>query len=166
MAMGGLKRVRPEIQIHFNEKVKKKRQYKDKFTKKLPSLEDVKKKHGVVVWCKYIDCKYNSEVKGLQRTSGTLLKNKLFKPIAEQEAIWPAVCTRDEIAISYDEVYIGAGKFKIKVPSCFTASTKKTGHFDFSSILQGDGSPIGGNTDSQHVSDIGYGALDPNSMYD
>ena len=116
--VGGLKKVRPEIQIHFNEKVKKKREYKDKFTKKLPSLDDVKKKHGVVVWCKYIDCKYNSEVQGLQRTSGTLLKNKTFKPIAEQEAIWPAICTRDEIAISYDEVYIGAGKFKIKVPSC------------------------------------------------
>ena len=164
--VGGLKKVRPEIQIHFNEKVKKKREYKDKFTKKLPSLDDVKKKHGVVVWCKYIDCKYNSEVQGLQRTSGTLLKNKTFKPIAEQEAIWPAICTRDEIAISYDEVYIGAGKFKIKVTSCFTASTKKTGHFDFSSILQGDGSPIGGNIDSQQVSDAGYGALDPNSIYE
>ena len=97
--VGGLKKVRPEIQIHFNEKVKKKREYKDKFTKKLPSLDDVKKKHGVVVWCKYIDCKYNSEVQGLQRTSGTLLKNKTFKPIAEQEAIWPAICTRD--AVSY-----------------------------------------------------------------
>ena len=32
--VGGLKKVRPEIQIHFNEKVKKKREYKDKFTKK------------------------------------------------------------------------------------------------------------------------------------
>jgi len=166
MAMGGLKKVRPEIQIHFNEKLKVTREYKDKFTKKLASLGDVKKKHGVVVWCKYVDCKYNSVVEGLQRTSGTLLKNKTFKPIAEQEAIWSAICTRDEIAISYDEVYIGAGKFKIKVPSCFTASTKKTGHFDFSSILQGDGSPIGGNTDSQHVSDAGYGVLDPNSIYE
>ena len=164
--VGGLKKVRPEIQIHFNEKVKKIREYKDKFTKNLPSLDAVKKKHGVVVWCRYIDCKYNSEVSGLQRTSGTLLKNKIFKPIAEQEAIWPAICTRDEIAINYDEVYVGVGKFKIKVPSCFTASTKKTGHFDFSSILQGDGSALGGNIDSQHVSDAGYGALDSNSIYE
>ena len=90
----------------------------------------------------------------------------MYSPIAEQEAIWSSICTRDEIAITYDEVYIGAGKFKIKVPTCFTSSTKKTGHFDFTSILQGDGSPIGGNIDSQHVSDAGYGALDPNSMYE
>ena len=165
--VGGLKKVRPEIQIHFNSKAKKKkRKYADKFTKKLPTLEDVKQKHGVVIWCKYIDCKYNQEIQGLQRTSGTVLKNRLYKPIAEQEAIWSSICTRDEIAISYDEVYIGAGKFKIKVPTCFTASTKKTGHFDFSSILQPDGSPIGGNIDSQHVSDAGYGVLDPNSMYE
>ena len=165
--VGGLKKVRPEIQIHFNSKaVKKKRQYADKFPKKLPTLEDVKQERGVVVWCKYIECKYNQEIKGLQRTSGTLLKNKLYSPIAEQEAIWSSICTRDEIAITYDEVYIGAGKFKIKVPTCFTSSTKKTGHFDFTSILQGDGSPIGGNIDSQHVSDAGYGALDPNSMYE
>ena len=64
--VGGLKKVRPEIQIHFNEKVKKKREYKDKFTKKLPSLDDVKKKHGVVVWCKYIDCNNGFRRKPLQ----------------------------------------------------------------------------------------------------
>ena len=58
---GGLKKVRPEIQIHFNsDKEEVKREYEDKFTKELPTFEDVKKKYGAVVWCKYIDCKYNS----------------------------------------------------------------------------------------------------------
>ena len=164
---GGLKKVRPEIQIHFNcDKEEVKREYEDKFTKELPTFEDVKKKYGAVVWCKYIDCKYNQEIKGLQRTSGTLLKSRTWKPIVEQEAIWPAICTRDEIAIKFDETYIGSGKFKIKVPSCFTASTKKTGHIDFSQFLQGDGTPLGGNIDSQHVSDAGYGVHDSGSIYE
>ena len=104
---GGLKKVRPEIQIHFNsDKEEVKREYEDKFTKELPTFEDVKKKYGAVVWCKYIDCKYNQEIKGLQRTSGTLLKSRTWKPIVEQEAIWPAICTRDEIAIKFDETYM------------------------------------------------------------
>ena len=58
--------------------------------------------------------------------------------------------------------YTGA---KVKVPSCFTASSKKSGHVDFSQFLQSDGSPLGGNIESQHVSDDGYGALDSNSIY-
>ena len=162
----GIKRVRPEIQVHFtSEQEAAKREYKDTFTEELPTIAEVKEKYGVVVWCKYVACKYNQEVKGLQRTSGTLLKNKTFEPIAEQEAIWPFICSRDEIAIKFDEVKFGLNS-KVKVPSCFTSSSKSaSGHIDFSSILNGDGSPIGGNIDSQHVSDAGYGALDNNSVY-
>ena len=167
VGMGGLKKVRPEIQVMFtSEREEKPREYKDTFTEELPTLAEVKEKYGVVVWCKYVGCKYNREVQGLQRTSGTLLKNKTFEPLVEQEAIWPFICSRDEIAIRFDEVKFGLSS-KAKVPSCFTASSKApSGHIDFSSLLNNDGSAIGGNIDSQHVSDAGYGVLDSNSIYD
>ena len=76
-----------------------KRDYEDKFPEGLPTLEDVKEALGVVVWCKFFHCIYNQEVQGLQRTSGTILKNPIYEPLAEQEAIWSGICTRDEIAI-------------------------------------------------------------------
>ena len=165
MVSGGLKKVRPEIQVHFStSNDKEEKEYKDKFTKELPTMEDVKKKYGAVIWCKYIGCKYNAEVEGLQRTSGSLLKNLAYSPLSEQESIWSNICTRDEIGIKFDEVRTTSAK--VKVPSCFVASTKKTGHVDFSRFLQSDGTPIGGNIDSQHVSDAGYGALDPNNIYE
>ena len=166
VGMGGLKKVKPEIQVHFSsEKEEVKREYEDKFTKELPTIEDVKEKYGVVVWCKYVGCKYNQEIKGLQRTSGTLLKNRSYKPIGEQDAIWPFICTRDEIAIKFDDIKVGT-KAKMKVPSCFTASSKTAGHIDFSRFLNSDGSPLGGNISSQHESDAGYGALDSGSIYE
>ena len=160
-----MKKVRREIQVSFNSpEEKKERVYEDKFTEELSTLDEVKEKSGVVVWCKFTGCKYNQEVKGLQRTSGSLLKNYSYSPIAEQEAIWPNICTRDEIGINFDQV-ITASKNKIKVPSCFVASSKSTGRINFSSLLQSDGSALGGNIDSQHASDDGYGGLDPNGIY-
>ena len=165
MVSGGLKKVRPEIQVSFSTpNDKEEKEYKDKFTKELPTMEDVKKKYGAVIWCKYTGCKYNEEVEGLQRTSGSLLKNSTYSPLSEQESIWSNICTRGEIGINFDEVRTTSTK--VKVPSCFVASTKKTGHVDFSRFLQSDGTPIGGNIDSQHVSDAGYGALDPNNIYE
>ena len=69
MVSGGLRKVRPEIQISFNSGVEEKeRKYEDTFPEKLPSIEAVKEKYGVVGWCKYTGCKYNAEVEGLQRT--------------------------------------------------------------------------------------------------
>ena len=160
-----LKKVRPEIQISFNSPVEKeKKEYVDRFAKDLPTLEDVKQKYGKVVWCKFTKCQYNEEVKGLQRTTGTLLKNRTYAPINEQEHIWSGICTRDEIAIKYDEIRTTSGS-KVKVPSCFSAVTGVTGHIDFTRFLNSDGSPLGGNIDSQHVSDDGYGGLDSNSIY-
>ena len=53
----------------------------------------------------------------------------------------------------------------MKVPSCFTAASNSSGHIDFSKFLNPDGSPLGGNIDSQHVSDAGYGVMDGNSIY-
>ena len=166
MVSGGLKKVGAEIAISFNSSAEgKKREYEDTFPESLPTIEEVKKKYGVVVWCKYVKCKYNAEVDGLQRTSGTLLKNSGYKPIVEQDAIWPFICTRGEIAIRFDEIR-GKGGSKTKVPSCFTASSKSSGHIDFSKFLNSDGSPIGGNISSQHESDAGYGALDSSSIYE
>ena len=117
MVSGGLKKIGPEISISFNSGVEeKKRKYEDTFPEALPDIEAAKEKYGVVVWCKYVKCKYNAEVEDLQRTSGTLLKSAAYKPIAEQEAIWPFICTRGEIAIKFDEIR-GKGGSKTKVPS-------------------------------------------------
>ena len=161
-----LKKVKPEIQVHFTEPLKKKkRDYKDKFPKGMKTLDDVKKQYGTVVWCKYLKSKNNAEVEGLQRTSGTILNNRTYKPINEQEHIWEGICTKSEIAIKYDEVLTSSGS-KFKVPSCFSAVTGVSGHIDFSRFLQSDGSPIGGNIDSQHVSDAGYGGLDSGNIYE
>ena len=161
-----MKKTRPEIQISFNSPVEKEKlEYKDKFPEELPTFEDVKEKYGVVVWCKFTACINNQAVEGLQRTSGTLLKKRGYTPLNDQEATWPGICTRDEIAINYTEVHTIGGS-KIKVPSCFVASTKVTGHMDWSRLLNSDGSPLGGNIDSQHVSDAGYGALDSGNMYE
>lgn len=165
MVSGGLKKVRPEIQVHFSSpKEQEKREYKDTFPEDLPTMEDVKEKYGKVVWCKFTKCKFNEEVKGLQRTTGTLLNNLTYIPVSEQEHIWSGVCTRNEIAIKYNEITTTSGS-KIRVPSCFSAVTGVSGHMDWSKLLQPDGSPIGGNISSQHESDAGYGVLDSNSFY-
>ena len=74
------------------------------------------------------------------------------------------LCGRpDEIAIRFKTIVSGSQKYK--VPACFTCNTGVSGHVDFSKFLQPDGSPWGGNIDSQHVSDTGYGALDPNNIH-
>ena len=103
-----LKKIKPEIQVHFSSpKDEKKREYKDTFPEDMPTIEDVKKKYGKVVWCKYLKCQHNVLVDGLQRTTGTILKNKTYNPIGEQENIWEGICSRDEIAIIFDEVRSG-----------------------------------------------------------
>ena len=165
MVSGGLQKVNQNIRVYTDsKKEKKKKEYKNKFPKGLKKLDDVKDKYGVVVWCKFLDCKNNKEIEDLQRTSGTLLKNRTYKPLSEDEATWTGICTRNEIAITYNEIMTST-KSKFKVPSCFVAATNKTGHIDFTRFLQSDGSPIGGNIDSQHVSDVGYGGLDSNRIY-
>ena len=163
--VGGLQKVDKGIKVYTDsKKTKEKTEYKDKFPKDSKNLEEVKDKYGVVVWCKFTDCRNNKEIKDLQRTSGKLLKNMTYKPLSEEEATWTGICTRDEIGITYNEI-ITSTKSKFKVPSCFVAATNKTGHIDFTRFLQSDGSPIGGNIDSQHPSDAGFGGLDPNNIY-
>jgi len=165
MVSGGLQKVNKGIRVFTDSKKEKKApKYKNKFPKELKKLEDVKDKYGVVVWCKFTDCKNNKEIKDLQRTSGTLLKNRAYKPLSETEATWTGICTRNEIGITYNEV-MTSSKSKFKIPSCFVAATNKTGHIDFTRFLNSDGSPLGGNISSQHESDDGYGALDANNIY-
>tara|TARA_R110000824_G_scaffold135676_3_gene299048 strand:- start:681 stop:1184 length:504 start_codon:yes stop_codon:yes gene_type:complete len=162
---GGLTKVVRRFQMAFpSKKEGKLKEYKDKYPKKLPTLEDVKNKYGTVVWCKFAKCASNQEVKDLQRTTGTLLKRQNYTPINKQEHIWAGICTRSEIGIQFDEMRLPHGA-KLKVPSCYTAHTDKTGYWDFSQFLNADGSPLGGNIDSQHVSDEGYGAMDSNNIY-
>jgi len=164
MGKGGLQKVGPEIRQAFIGPAKKKvRKYEDTFPKDLPTIEDVKAKHGVVVWCKFTDCKYNQEIDDLQRTSSSIMKNKTYKPIGEQEHIWANVCIKDEISIKFQEV--NTQYSTAKVPFCFSASNKTAGHIDFTRFLNSDGTPLGGNIDSQHVSDAGYGAMDSDSFY-
>ena len=121
----------------------------------MKTLEDVKKEYGTVVWCKYLKCKNNKEVEGLQRTSGTILGNRAYNPINEQEHVWEGICTKSEIAIKYDEIVTASGT-KFKVPSCFSAVTGVSGHIDFSRLLQPDGSPFGGSIESQSNRNTGY----------
>ena len=155
--VGGLSRVgKDEIRIGFNAPIEKEnKKYEDHFPDDLKTLDDVKQKYGKVVWCQYTKCKYNESVEGLQRTSGTLLKNRGYVPINEQEHIWGNICTRDEIGIKFDTVITSSGT-KIKVPSCFTAVSGVSGHKDWSSLLQGDGSPFGGSIESQASVNTGY----------
>ena len=47
---------------------------------KLQSLyKDVKEKYGVVVWCKYVGCKYNQEIKGIYQK--LVWRNKINRAI-------------------------------------------------------------------------------------
>ena len=160
-----VKRLRPEIQVNFYEPLEKeKKEYKDTFPDDLPTLEDVKQKHGTVVWCEYTGCRNYQEIKDLKRTSGKLLKNRTYKPLNEQEAIWSGICTRDEIGMAFN-VVITASNNKFKVPHCFVASTRKTGHIDFSKFLNSDGSPIGGSIESRPADLSGYDILQGNNIW-
>ena len=120
--------------------------YEDKFPEGT-TLEDLKKEHGVVVWCKYLACVNNKQFKDTQRTTGSLRKNSSYKPIGVKDNVWEGVCTRNEIGVGFQEFFSNGAKFK--APMCFNAATNKTGYMDFSKLLQSDGSPYGGNIDSQ-----------------
>jgi len=120
--------------------------YEDKFPEGT-TLDDLKKEHGVVVWCKYLACVNNKQFDDTQRTTGALRKNTSYKPIGVKDNVWKGVCTRDEIGVGFQEFFSNGAKFK--VPMCFNAATNKTGYMDFSKLLQGDGTPYGGNLDSQ-----------------
>jgi len=117
-------------------------EYTDKIPKDM-TAEEFKEKYGVVVWCDYFGCKHNVQVADTQRTTGTLLQKRGYQPLGKDAGVWRGLCTRGEIGLKY----VG-GK-----PECFTTAVRKTGHMSFASLLQSDGTPYGGNIDSQHATD-------------
>ena len=115
--------------------------------------EDIQKEFGKVVYCEYTDCFWNKRVKDLQKTWGTINGNPNFEPLYPNEMVWNTVCTRpNEIVVRFKSFRDTSGG-RTQVPYCYnTASNGKTGHKDFGSLLQGDGTPYGGSLDSQHAS--------------
>ena len=149
------------IRVDFMEPTKKVLTEEDKLPEGMTE-EDLKEKYAKLVWCEYYGCKWNKQI-GAERTLKTILKNRTYTPFKDDPGM-KGLCGRpEEIAIRFKTIVSGSQKYK--VPACFTCNTGVTGHVDFSKFLQPDGSAWGGNIDSQHVSDAGYGALDSNSIH-
>jgi hypothetical protein len=125
--------------------------------------ENLREAYGKVVWCKFVDCRYNTQIEGLQRTTGDITNNSSFKPISEKEHIWDSICVRNEIALEF--IVITSQNVKHKIPACFVASSDSRNKMDWSKLLQSDGTPYGGNIESQNpdhaaFSDGGWGSWD------
>ena len=140
-----------QIRLQFTEAYQEKLEYEDKLPEGVTE-EDVMERYGKVVWCEFTDCFWNNRVKDLQKTWGTINGNPKFQPITPHEMVWNGICSRpNEIVIRFKSVRDHTGG-RTQVPYCYnTASNGKTGHVDFASLLQGDGSPFGGNIDSQNA---------------
>jgi len=150
-----------KIRVDFMEPTKKVLTEEDKLPEGMTE-EDLKAQYAKLVWCEYYGCKWNEQI-GAERTLKTILKNRTYKPFKDDPGM-KGLCGRpEEIAIRFKTIVSGSQKYQ--VPACFTCNTGVTGHVDFSKFLQPDGTSWGGNIDSQHVSDTGYGALDPNSIH-
>ena len=120
-------------------------EYKDKIPKGM-TAEEFREKYGVVVWCDYFGCKYNVQESDTQRTTGKLLNKRGYQPLGKDAGVGRGLCTRGEIGVKYNG----------DNPECFTSAVRKTGHMDFAGLLQSDGTPYGGNIDSQHPSDASF----------
>ena len=156
-----LQKVSKESTFYFKEKVEEEKIEGDTLPEGVTE-EELKAEYSKLVWCEYYECKWNRQV-GANRSLGTLLKNRAYSPFKDDEGM-RGLCGRpDEIGIRFKTIVSGSQKYK--VPACFTCNTGVSGHVDFSKFLQPDGTPWGGNIDSQHPSDAGYGGLDPNSIY-
>ena len=149
-----------QIRLQFTEAYQEQLDYEDKLPEGVTE-EDVMEKYGKVVWCEFTDCFWNNRIKDLQKTWGTINGNPKFQPIAPHEMVWNGICSRpNEIVLRFKSVRDASGG-RVKVPYCYTAASNgKTGHVDFASMLQGDGTPFGGNIDSQN-SDMGGQYYDP-----
>ena len=144
-----------QIRIQYNEDYHERFEYEDKLPEGVTE-EDMKKEFGKIVWCDFKDCFWNRRVENYQRTYGTVQNNQNYKPINEQEAIFSRICGReDEIVLRFKTVRNTSGG-KVDVPYCYVAAKNgKLGHIDFSRLMQSDGSPYGGNIDSQSAGDYG-----------
>ena len=150
-----------QIKVQFNDDYSTRLEYEDKLPEGMTE-EDVKEKYAKLVWCEFTDCFWNQREKDLQVTWGKVTGNKSFSPITPHEMVWNGICSRpNEIVLKFKAVRDHTGG-RVKVPYCYTAAANgKTGHVDFAKLLQGDGTPYGGNIDSQAAADMSYGI--PNS---
>jgi len=139
-----------QIRIQFNEAYDEKLEYVDKLPDGMTE-DDLQEKYGKVVWCEFSDCFWNKREAGLQRTWGTINGDRNFSPVNPSEMVWNGICSRpNEIVLRFKSIRTATGK-GIKVPYCYTAASNgKTGHMDFAALLQSDGTPFGGNIDSQN----------------
>ena len=131
--------------FHMKGKTEVSVEYVDKKPEDMTAAE-FRKKYGVVVWCDHFGCKFNVREQDTQRTTGTLLKKRGYQPIGKDAGVWRGLCTRGEIGLTYRE----------GTPECFTSAVRKTGHQDFASLLQSDGTPYGGSIESQQPSDPSF----------
>jgi len=115
------------------------------------TVEDLHEKYDKLVWCDYYACFWNARPEGLNKTVGSVLNNSVHKPLGANDG-WQGICGRpEEIALRFKQITTSSGA-KQNVPYCFTpANNGKTGHVDFSRLLQPNGSPYGGSIDSQHA---------------
>ena len=133
------------LTFYFNSKEDPQRPEDDQVPEDITE-EEFNQQYAKIVYCDYEDCFWNKHVKGLYRTKGTILANKNYVPLGEKG--FANVCARPEIAITGNTYKIGSQKRVM--PTCFTtAKNGKTGHVDFSKLLQSDGTPYGGSLESQ-----------------
>jgi len=133
------------LSFYFNSKEKPQQPEDDQLPEEL-TVEEFHELYAKIVYCDYTDCFWNTYVKGLHKTKGAILANKNYVPIGTSG--FANVCARPEIAITGTTYTIGSQKRTL--PTCFTtAKNGKTGHMDFSKLLQSDGTPYGGSLESQ-----------------
>ena len=96
--------------------------------------ENLREAYGKVVWCKFNACKYNNQIKGVQRTTSDITNNQSFKPINEQTHIWDGICVRSEIALDFK--IITSNNVQHKIPACYVASSDSRNKMDWSKLLQ------------------------------
>ena len=148
-----------DIRIQFTEKYQERLEYEDKLPEGTTE-EDIKQEFGKVVWCEYYECFWNKRVKNLQKTWGSIIGNPHYEPIGSNptDAVFQGICSRpEEIVLRYrsQRDYTGG---RTEIPYCFVAGKNgKTGHIDFAKMLQGDGTPFGGNIESNSSgSDVAF----------
>ena len=141
------------LTFYFNSKEEPQRPEDDQLPEEVTE-EDFQERYAKIVYCDFEDCFWNTNIKGLHRTKASILANKHYVPFGEKG--FANVCSRTEIAITSNTYKIGNQKRNF--PTCFTtAKNGKTGHVDFSKMLQSDGTPYGGSMESQNTKvDMGF----------
>ena len=96
-----------------------------------------------LVWCTASDCLWNVPVKEGYHIS----YHKDWKPLGSADA-YKGICGRREVGVKPETLMTGNVKRKI-VECKFYSDRSLSGHIDFAKLLQPDGTPYGGNINSQ-----------------